>query len=139
MSLVLKGLDGQSWFVVSCGEGSKGAGVYDWQVLELKFPVVLGWRRCLLVRRSRSDGELRVYVCFAPKETSVLEFVEVAGVRWTVECCFAGSKSEVGFDEYEVQSYSGWYKHITFVCVFGVCFVYVFFLLFVGCENVCAA
>jgi len=23
----------------------------------------------------------------------------------------------VGLDEYEVQSYSGWYKHVTFACL----------------------
>jgi SRSO17 transposase len=60
---------------------------------------------------------LRAYVCFAPKETSVLKLVEVAGTRWTVERCFAKSKSKVGLDEYEVQSFSGWYKHITFACL----------------------
>jgi SRSO17 transposase len=39
------------------------------------------------------------------------------GVCWIVECCFAESKSLVGLDEYEVQSYVGWYKHITFACL----------------------
>jgi SRSO17 transposase len=48
---------------------------------------------------------------------SVLKLVEVAGVRFAVECCFAESKSLVGLDEYEVQSYGGWYKHITFACL----------------------
>jgi SRSO17 transposase len=118
VSSVLKNLDEQKWFLASCGDGSKGARVYDWQVKELEFPVVLGWRRCLPVRRSRSDGgEMRAYVCFAPKDVSVLKLVEVAGRRWTVECCFAESKSLVGLDEYEVQSYAGWYKHITFACL----------------------
>jgi SRSO17 transposase len=91
--------------------------VYDWQALEIQIPVVEGWKRYLLVRKSRSDGELRAYVCFAPKNVSVLKLVEVAGRRWTVECCFAESKSLVGLDQYEVQSYSGWYKHITFACL----------------------
>jgi len=118
VSSILKNLDEQKgWFVASCGDGSKGARVYDWQAKELDFPVVEGWRRCLLVRRSRSDGELRAYVCFAPKEISVLKLVEVAGTRWTVERCFAESKSKVGLDQYEVQSYGGWYKHITFACL----------------------
>jgi SRSO17 transposase len=118
VSSILKGLDETGWFVVSCGDGSKGARVYDWQAVEIVVPeVVEGWRRCLLVRRSKSDGELRAYVCFAPKDVSVQKFVEVAGVRWTVERCFAESKSLVGLDEYEVQSYSGWYRHITFACL----------------------
>ena len=102
------------WLVVG---GSKGAGVYDWQVLELKFLVVWGWRRCLLVRKSRSGGELCLYVCFAPEGVSVLKLVEVVGVRWTIGRCFAESKSLVGLDEYEMQSYFGWYKHITFACL----------------------
>jgi hypothetical protein len=71
VSLILKNLDEGKWFLASCGEGSKGAGVYDWQALEIKIPVVLGWRRYLLVRRSRSDGELRAYVCFVPESVSV--------------------------------------------------------------------
>jgi SRSO17 transposase len=117
VSSILKNLDNQNWFLASCGDGSKGARVYDWQVLEIKIPVVEGWKRYLLVRESRSDGELRAYVCFAPEVVSVQKLVEVAGTRWTVECCFAESKSEVGLDEYEVQSYAGWYKHITFACL----------------------
>jgi len=118
VSSILKGLNEKDWFVASCGDGSKGARVYDWQAVEISVPeVVEGWRRCLLVRRSKSDGELRSYVCFAPKEVSVLKLVEVVGVRWTVECCFAESKSLVGLDEYEVQSYVGWYKHVTFACL----------------------
>ena len=117
ISSVLKRLDENSWFLASCGDESKGARVYDWQALDLGFSVVEGWRRCLLVRRSRSDGELRVYVCFAPVEVSVLKLVEVAGRRWTVERCFLESKSLVGLDEYEVQSFSGWYKHVIFACL----------------------
>ena len=60
---------------------------------------------------------MRAYVCFAPKDVSVQKLVEVAGTRWTVERCFAESKSLVGLDQYEVQSYSGWHKHITFACL----------------------
>ena len=116
VSSVLEKLDVRGWFSASCGDGSRGARVYDWQVVELEFPVVEGWKRYLLVRRG-GEGELRAHVCFAPKEVSVLKLVEVVGVRWTVECCFAESKSLVGLDEYEVQSYVGWYKHVTFACL----------------------
>jgi SRSO17 transposase len=117
VSSILKNLDVHNWFLASCGDGAKGARVYDWQALEIELPVVEGWKRYLLVRRSRSDGEMRAYVCFAPKDVSVQKLVEVAGTRWTVECCFAESKSLVGLDQYEVQSYLGWYKHITFACL----------------------
>jgi SRSO17 transposase len=113
----LKNLGETGWFTASCGDGSKGERVYNWQVKELEFPVIESWKRCLLVRKSRADRELCAYVCFAPKGVSVQKFMEVAGVRLTVERCFAESKSIVGFDQYEVQSYAGWYKHITLACL----------------------
>jgi len=56
ISSILKCLDDQSWFVASCGDGSKGASVYDWQALEIELPVE-GWRRYLLVRRVGRMGK----------------------------------------------------------------------------------
>lgn len=120
VSSVLKGLDENGWFEASCGDGSKGARNYDWQALELNTPSIEGWRRYLLVRRSKTaPDELRAYICFAPESTPIEKFVQIAGIRWTVERCFAESKSEVGLDQYEVRSYDGWYKHITFACLAG--------------------
>lgn len=39
--------------------------------------------------------------------------VSVAGTRWTIETGFKTAKAEVGLDQYEVRSWSGWYRHIT--------------------------
>lgn len=118
VSTVLKGLNADNWFEASCGDGSKGTRIYDWQTIEIGFEPLDGWNRYLLVRRSKTAPEdLRVYVCFAPSNTPIEKLVQVAGVRWTVERCFAESKSEVGLDQYEVRSYCGWYKHITFACL----------------------
>jgi SRSO17 transposase len=118
VSSFLKKLEENKWFEASCGDGSKGARVYDWQAIEIGIEPVIGWKRTLLIRRSKTDpSELRSYVCFAPQNTLDEKFVEVAGVRWTVERCFAESKSEVGMDQYEVRSYCGWNKHITFACL----------------------
>jgi SRSO17 transposase len=117
VSSVLKGLDEESWFEASCGDGSKGARVYDWQTMEIGFEPTEDWKRYLLVRRSKTSGALRAYACFVSSDTPVEKLVQIAGTRWTVERCFAESKSEVGLDQYEVRSYSGWYKHITFACL----------------------
>jgi len=117
VSSILKGLDEDGWFEASCGDGSKGARIYDWQVSGITTPSIDGWKRHLLVRRSKTDGAMRAYICFAPENTPVEKLVQIAGTRWTVERCFAESKSEVGLDQYEVRSYSGWYKHITFACL----------------------
>ena len=115
---ILKTLPGEGWFEASCGSGSKGARVYDWLTAEINPPPLEGWKRVMLVRRSKTaPDEMRAYICFAPEGTPDQKFVEIAGVRWTVETCFKESKSEVGMDQYEVRSYDGWHRHITFACI----------------------
>ena len=37
----------------------------------------------------------------------------MAGSRWTVESNFEAAKGEVGLDQYEVRSWTAWYRHIT--------------------------
>jgi len=115
---ILKTLPAGDWFEASCGDGSKGARVYDWQKIEIAPPRMAGFKRWLLVRRSQVDkSDMQAYICFAPEDTAGIELIQVAGTRWTVETCFKESKSEVGMDEYEFRSYDGWYKHITFACI----------------------
>ena len=70
--------------------------------------------RWLLVRRSVSDPtDLTAFVVFAPQDTTLVEVVQVAGTRWTIESSFEAAKGEVGLDHYEVRSWTGWYRHIT--------------------------
>jgi SRSO17 transposase len=69
--------------------------------------------RWLLVRRSRSDGELAFYACFGTAGTSLLGLVRVAGSRWAIEEGFEQAKGEVGLDHYEVRRWPGWYRHVT--------------------------
>ena len=39
--------------------------------------------------------------------------MRVAGSRWTVESSVEAAKGEVGLDQYEVRSWTAWYRHIT--------------------------
>ena len=118
VSSVLKNLPEEGWFEASCGNGSKGARIYDWQIVRINPGATPGFERTVLIRRSKtSPDELRAYICFAPVDTTKEKLVEVAGCRWTVETCFKESKTEVGLDQYEVRSYDGWYKHITLACI----------------------
>ncbi|MCL2775996.1 MAG: IS701 family transposase [Oscillospiraceae bacterium] len=112
---IVKGLSDDGWFEARCGDGSKGARIYDWQTLDLLNEVQHGKKHTMLFRRSKSDPtEIRAYICFAPVGTPAQKLVEIAGTRWTVETCFKESKGLVGLDQYEVRSYDSWYKHITF-------------------------
>ena len=73
-----------------------------------------GWQAWVVVRRSISDPTEVVYhrVC-APKQTTLQQIVEVAGQRWKVEEAIERAKGECGLDQYEVRSWTGWYRHIT--------------------------
>ena len=111
---ILAALPEDGWTRLSAGDGSKGPRWYDWRWLLLADPVDPAWRRWLLVRRSVSDPtELRGYVVFAPQDTTLAEVVRVAGTRWVIEQLFEAAKGEVGLDQYEVRSWTGWYRHIT--------------------------
>ena len=118
ISNILKNLPEEGWIEASCGDGSKGARLYDWQTIDINPGAVPGFKRSLLIRRSQtSPEELRAYICFATVDTSKQKLIEIAGSRWTIETCFKESKSEAGLDQYEVRSYDGWYKHITLACI----------------------
>jgi hypothetical protein len=102
------------WTRLSAGDGTQGPRWYDYCWLPLAAPLAPGWRRWLLVRRSLSTPtELTAYVVFAPHATPLQQVVRVAGSRWTVESGVEEAKGEVGLDQYEVRSWTGWYRHIT--------------------------
>jgi SRSO17 transposase len=77
----------EEWVACSAGHGAKGRRLYDWTRVELAPPTAVGMARWLLVRRSRSSGELAFYACFGPAATSLVSLVRVAGSRWAVEMC----------------------------------------------------
>jgi SRSO17 transposase len=111
---LLAALPEEGWTRLSAGDGAKGPRWYDWCWLPLAAPLAPGWWRWLLVRRSSSTPtELTAYVVFAPHATPLQEVVRAAGSRWTVESGFEEAKGEVGLDQYEVRSWTGWYRHIT--------------------------
>ena len=103
----------KAWQRLSAGEGSKGPRWFDWAALRLPCPE-RGWQRWLLLRRKVDDPtELAYSRVFAPTRATLPEVVQVAGTRWAVEECFETAKGEVGLDQYEVRSWSGWHRHIT--------------------------
>ena len=69
------------WIACSAGHGAKGRRLYDWTRVELAAPATAGMARWLLVRRSRSDGELAFYACYGPADTPLIGLVRVAGTR----------------------------------------------------------
>lgn len=108
----------KSWQRLSAGNGTKGPRIYDWAVIPLNEMAAKGWMHRLLVRRSlKNPNEIAYYRVFAPTECPLAQMVRVAGCRWTIEECFETAKGEVGLDQYEVRSWTGWYRHITLACL----------------------
>jgi SRSO17 transposase len=110
------------WYRLSAGWGSKGPRWYDWAWWKMNAEVPEGWQAWIVVRRSLSDPTNLVYyrVC-APKETTLQQIVQVAGQRWKVEEAIERAKSECGLDQYEVRSWTGWYRHVTLSLVAQLC------------------
>jgi SRSO17 transposase len=128
----------EGWHRLSAGEGAKGPRLYDWAFLPYRGGAPPGYRggappgyrggappgyrggappgraTGLLVRRKLDEpDELAFYLTLAPPDTDLATLVRVAGTRWTIESCFEAAKGEVGLDQYEVRSWTGWHRHVT--------------------------
>jgi SRSO17 transposase len=111
---VVAALPAAGWTRASAGVGSTGPRWYDWCWLPVAAPLQSDWRRWVLVRRRVSDPTaLTAFLVFAPQSTTLVEAVQTAGTRWAIAICFEAAKGEVGLDQYEVRSWTGWYRHIT--------------------------
>jgi SRSO17 transposase len=104
-----------AWQRLSAGEGAKGPRLYDWVHLPCRWlEAPEGWQKGLLIRRKLAQPEaFTFYLTLAPEAAGLSDLVRVAGTRWTIEACFEAAKGEVGLDQYEVRSWTGWHRHIT--------------------------
>lgn len=114
VSQLLADLPADGWARLSAGDGAKGPRWYEWLLMPVDRPPQQGWCRRVLVRRHLEDpNEVTAFAVFAPEATDLETMVRVAGRRWTIEVTFEEARGEVGLDEYEVRSWTGWYRHIT--------------------------
>ena len=103
-----------SWHRLSAGDGAKGPRLYDWAYLAYAGAAAAGWERGLLIRRSITEPDkLAFYLTHAADGTALVDLVQVVGTRWAIEACFEAAKGEVGLDQYEVRSWTGWHRHVT--------------------------
>ena len=103
-----------AWHRLSCGAGAKGPRTYDWAVTRINSLDPESYARWLLIRRNVSDPtDVAYFACGGPPGTTLTELVRIAGLRWAVEECFELGKGDCGLDEYEVRSWTGWYRHVT--------------------------
>ncbi len=116
VGLVAALLPASAWVVLSTGVGSQGPRLYEWAWLELpqEREPASGRGAWLLIRRSLSDPSKRAYYRVSgPAGTTLAEAVRVAGSRWSIEQGLEEAKGEAGLDQYEVRTWTAWYRHIT--------------------------
>lgn len=106
----------EAWVVLSAGEGSKGARLYEWAWLQLPEQTEGTSKRArwVLIRRNLSDPSKRAYYRAAgPAQTTLAELVRITGSRWKIEEGYEQAKGEVGLDQYEVRAWHAWYRYVT--------------------------
>lgn len=104
------------WTRLSAGAGSQGPREYDWTRQAVNPAPFAGWQRGLLVRRGLDvDAKMTAFFIFAPWGISLADLALAAGARWNIERCFQESKSQLGLDQYEVRTWTGWHRYITLV------------------------
>ena len=87
---------------------------YDWAYLPYGSDAAPGWEKGLPIRRSLAEpGKLAFSLTHAAHGMALADLVQIAGTRWTIEACFEAAKGEVGLDQYEVRSRTGWHRHVT--------------------------
>jgi SRSO17 transposase len=110
----LEDVPAKGWRRLSAGEGAQGPRFYDWAWLPYRSDTAPGWQKGLLIRRSLAEPDkLTFHLTLSPTTTSLEDLVRVAGTRWAVEACFEAAKGEVGLDQCEVRSWTGWHRHVT--------------------------
>jgi SRSO17 transposase len=102
------------WRRLSCGDGAQGERLYDWAYVPVRPALRDGWLHAVVIRRDLSDpDEVAYYLVYAPTDTPLAEIVRAIGARWTIEDVFKLAKRQVGLDQYEVRSWTGWHRHTT--------------------------
>lgn len=116
VSDLLKGVAKSKWKKLSVGKGTKGERYYYWYRIKINSDAPNGWSRWLVFRRHVKDSnDVAFYIAFSPNTATLKDAAYAAGSRWTIEECFEMAKGEIGLDQYEVRSWIGWYRHMTFV------------------------
>ena len=115
---VVRNIPQKDWVQAVIKEGSKGPIACEFAFLRVtesrgNLPAAELW---LIIRRNLDDPSvIKYYFSNAPANTPLSEFVRISGMRWPIETIFEESKSEVGFDHYEMRSWLGWHHHMLLV------------------------
>jgi SRSO17 transposase len=107
----------EAWSRQTIKEGSQGPMVAECAAMRViavrdALPGPDVW---LVLRRHMETGELKTYLCHAPRDTALETPVRMSGMRWPIATCFEDRKPLLGMGDYAVRSWPGWHHHMTLV------------------------
>ena len=113
-----------AWREITVAEGSQGPRTYRFSAQRVRptsrrKPGETHWA---VYRRNLDGSEPRYYLSNAPEGTPLETLACVGGSRWRIETEFETEKGDVGLDEYETRSWSGWHHHVA-LCLLGGAFL----------------
>ena len=114
----------EAWREITVAEGSQGPRTYMFsaqrvRVTRRRKPGEELWA---IYRRNLDASEPCYYLSNAPGNTPLETLAYVGGSRWRIETEFETEKSDVGLDEYETRTWTGWHRHMV-MCLLGGAFL----------------
>ena len=114
----------EAWREITLAEGSQGPRAYRFSAQRVREtrnrkPGEVLWA---VYRRNLDGSESRYYLSNAPEDTPLETLAHVGGSRWRIETEFETEKSDVGLDEYDTRTWSGWHHHVA-LCLLGGAFL----------------
>ena len=114
----------EAWREITVAQGSQGPRSYRFSAQRVwptsrRKPGEIHWA---VYPRNLDGSEPRYYLSNAPEDTPLETLAYVGGSRWRIETEFETEKSDVGLDEYETRTWSGWHHHIA-LCLLGGAFL----------------
>ena len=113
-----------AWREITVAQGSQGPRICLFNAQRVRAtkrrkPGEEVWAVC---RRNLDGSEPRYYLSNAAEDTPLETLAYVGGSRWRVETEFETEKGDVGMDEYETCTWSGWHHHVA-LCLLGGAFL----------------
>ena len=117
-------LPDKAWREITVAQGSQGPRSYMFcaQRVRVTRKGKPGQEAWAVYRRNLDGSEPRYYLSNAAEDTPLETLAYVGGSRWPIETEFETEKGDVGLDEYETRSWSGWHHHIA-MCLLGGAFL----------------
>lgn len=108
-------LSRQRWRKFHVKDGEKGPQVWEakhvWFYPHDGAGLPLEPVHLVVTRNVLAPQQIKYFIAFAPRETTLEVLLLVAFSRWRVERCFEDQKTELGFDHFEGRTYVGLLRH----------------------------